>query len=103
MKTQFFLSMGQDRLSKEEAGELLDQRVQVLTSIEELHHSTRNSVKLVGDYLGEEIPICLSMGTWPRHIDRFERHYNKAFERDPIFRAYLMDRIHKRVQVFLQS
>ena len=31
MRIQVFLSMGQDRLPKEEAGELLDQRVYVLT------------------------------------------------------------------------
>ena len=43
------------------------------------------------------------MGLWPRHIDRFERQYDKAFSRDPLFGADLMDRIHKRVQVFLHS
>ena len=64
---------------------------------------TRNFVKLAGDYLREESPIFLSMGTWLRHIDRFERQYNKAFARDPLFGSDLMDRIHKRVQVFLHS
>ena len=58
---------------------------------------------LAGDYLGEESPICLSMGSWPRHIYHFERQYDKAFARDPLFEADLMDRIHKRVQVFLHS
>ena len=43
------------------------------------------------------------MGTWPRHIDRFERQYNKAFARDPLFRADLMDCIHKLVQAFSSS
>ena len=43
------------------------------------------------------------MGTWPHHIDRFERQYDKAFARDPLFGAYLMDRVHKRVRVFLHS
>ena len=103
MRIQVLLSMGHDSLSKEEAGELLDQRVHVLTSTQELRHSTRNFAKLVGDYLGEESPICLSMGSWPRHIDHFEWQYRKAFERDPIFREDLMDRIHERVQVFLYS
>ena len=86
--------MGQDHLSKEEAGELLDQRVHVLTFTQELRHSTRNFVKLVGDYLG---------GTWPLHIDRFERQYGKAFARDPLFGDNLMDWIHKIVQVLLHS
>ena len=103
MCIQVLLSMGQDSLSKEEATELLDQRVHVLTSTQELLHLTRNFVKLTGDYLGEESPICLSMGSWTRHIDRFERQYDKAIARDPLFGAYLMDRIHKRVQVFLHS
>ena len=101
MRIQVLLSMGQDRLSKEEAGDLLDQRVHVLTSTQDLRHSTRNFVKLAGEYLGEDIPICLSMGSWPRHIDRFERKYDKAFARDPPFGAELMDRIHKHVHVFL--
>ena len=57
-------------------------------------------MKLAGDYLGEEIPICLSMGTWPCHIDRFERQYDKAFTKDTLLGADFMDRIHKHVQVF---
>ena len=60
-------------------------------------------MKLAGDYLGEESPICLSMGSWPRHIDRFERQYGKVFARDTLFGADLMDQIHKRVQMFLHS
>ena len=43
------------------------------------------------------------MASWPRHIDLFERQYDKAFSRDPLFGSDLMDRIHKRVQVFLHS
>ena len=91
------------RLSKEEAGDLLDQRVHVLTSTQELHQSTRNLVKLAGEYLGEESQTFLSMRSLPHHIDRFEQQYNKVFARDPLFGADLMDRIHKRVQVFLHS
>ena len=60
-------------------------------------------MKLEGEYLGEKYPICLSMGSWPRHIDRFERKYNKSFTRDPLLGADLIYQIHKRVQVFLQS
>ena len=101
MRTQVLLSMGQDCPSEEEAGELLDQRVHVLTSTQELRHLTRNFVKLEGDYLREESPICLSVGMCPRHIGRFGRKYNKAFAGGPLFGAYLMDRIHKRIQVFL--
>ena len=67
------MSMGNDSPYKEEAGELLYHRVHVLTSTQELRHLKRNFVNLAGDYLGEEIPICLSMGLWPRHIDHFER------------------------------
>ena len=103
MRIQVLLSMGKDCLSKEEATEILDQRVHVLTSTQALRHSTRNFVKLAGDYLGEEIPICLLMGLWPRHIDCFERQYDKAFARDTLFGAYLIDRIHKCVQVFLHA
>ena len=43
------------------------------------------------------------MESWPRHIDRFERQYNKAFSRDTLFGADLMDWIHKMMQVFLHS
>ena len=97
MRIQILLSMGQDRLPKEEATEFLDQRVHVLTSTQELRHLTRNFVNLAGDYLGEVSPVCLLMALWLRHIDRFERQYDKAFALDPLFVADLMDRIHKRV------
>ena len=75
----------------------------MLTSTQELHLLTRKFVKLVEDYLGEGSPVCVSMASWPRHIDRFERQYDKAFARNPLFGADLMDRIHKCVQVFLHS
>ena len=64
---------------------------------------TRNFVRLAGDYLGEGSPVCVMMASWPRHIYRFERQYDKAFDMYTLFRADLMDRIHKRVQVFLHS
>ena len=62
---------------------------------------TQKILKLAGDYLGEESSIFLLIGLWPRHVDRFEWKYNNAFGRDPLLGADLMDRIHKRVQVFL--
>ena len=43
------------------------------------------------------------MGSWLRHIDRFERKYDKTFARYPLFGADLIDRIYKRVQVLLHS
>ena len=75
----------------------------MLTSTQELRHSTRNFVRLAGDNRGEGSPVCIMMASWRRHIDRFKWKYNKDFSRDPLFGANLMDRIHKRVQVFLHS
>ena len=103
MRIQVLLSMEQDRLSKEEATELLDQRVHVITSTQELRHLTQNFDRLAGDYLGEGSPVSIMMALWPCHIDRFERKNDKDFSWDPLFGADLMDRIHKRVQVFLHS
>ena len=103
MRIQVLLSMVQDRLSKEEATELLDQRVHVLTSTQELRPLTRNFVWLAGDYMVERSPVPIIMASWPRHIDRFERQYDMAFSWDPLFGADLMYWIHKRVQVFLNS
>ena len=85
MRIQVLLSMGQDCSSEEKATELLDQRVHMLTSTQELRHSTRNFGKLVGDYLREGSPVCVSMALWLRHIDRFKRQYKKAFSRYPLF------------------
>ena len=103
MRIQVLLSMGENLLLKGEVGELLDQRVHVLTSTQDLLHSMRNFVKLMGNSLGVKRPVYLSMGLWLQHIDRFERQYDKAFARDTLFGADLMDRIHKHVQVFLHS
>ena len=44
--------MGQDFLSKEEAGDILDHRVHMVTKSQELCHSTKKILKLSGDYLG---------------------------------------------------
>ena len=43
------------------------------------------------------------MGTWPRHIERFEWKKHKAFANDSLFGDDLIDRIHKCVQAFLRS
>ena len=91
MIIQVLLSMGQYCLSKEEAGKLMVHRFHVLASTQELRHLTRNIVKLAGGYLGEESPIYLLMGMWPRHIECFERQYNKDFGKDPLFGADFMD------------
>ena len=60
-------------------------------------------MKLVEDYLGDEIPIFLLIGAWPHHIDCFKKQYKKAFARYPLFGEDLMDLINKRVHVFLRS
>ena len=73
-KIQIILAMLQDIMSKEEAGELLDQRVHIVTSTQEVRNYSKHFVKIVGDYLGGECPFCLSMETWTHHIDRFERN-----------------------------
>ena len=49
---------------KKETGELLDQRVHVVTTTQEIHHRTRNFVYLPGDYLGDEGPLSQAMAIW---------------------------------------
>ena len=71
MLIQVLLSMGQYLLSKEEATELLDQRVHMRTSTQELRHLRRNFEKLAGDCLGEGSLVYISMALWMRHIERF--------------------------------
>ena len=41
------------------------------------------------------------MATWPGHIDRFKCQYDKSIVGDRLFGADTVNRIHKRVQVFL--
>ena len=95
------LSMGQkDQLSKEEAGEILDQQVHMVSTTQEIRHSIQNFLQLTEDYVRTEGPLY-NMATWSFHIDCFERQYDKAFSGDCLFGAYIVDRIHKQVQVFL--
>ena len=77
--------MGHDRLSNEEAVELLDQGIYVLKTTQEIQHSTRNLVKLAGAKMGEESPLYIPMAMWPRQIDRFDRKYDKGFAEEPLF------------------
>ena len=89
-------------LSKEEAEKLLYQQVHVVKKNQYLRNITRNLVCLTGDCLGGEGPLSQAVVLLPRHIDRFERKYDKAFTGDPLFRSDIVDRIHKWVQVLLQ-
>ena len=43
------------------------------------------------------------MSTWPRHIDRFKLHNDMAFVGNFLFGVNIMERIQKRVKVFLYS
>ena len=63
MIVQVLLAMCQDRLSQDEAGKLLDQRVHVVDMAQELRHSTRKFVRLTGDCLGTEGPPSRAMAT----------------------------------------
>ena len=73
----------------------------MVTTSQELRHSTNKPMKLAVDYLVDERLLCCSMTTRPCYIDRFGRKYNKAFLKDPLFGAYLIYIIHRIVQVFL--
>ena len=55
--------MGKDRISKDEAGDLLDQRVHMVTTTCEIRHITRNFVRLNGDYFRTEGPLSRAMAT----------------------------------------
>ena len=57
MRVQVKIAMGQECLSKDESGKLLYQRVHVVAMTQELRHSTRNFLWLIGDYLGTEGPL----------------------------------------------
>ena len=52
MRVQVLLAMDQEGLSQEEAGKLLNQRVHVITTVQELRISTRKFMRLNLDYLG---------------------------------------------------
>ena len=88
---------------KEEAIEILNQQVHVVTSMEEIRHSTRKFVQVAGDYLGYEGPLGRAMATWSRHIDRFGQQCDEAFVGKSFFSTDIVNHTHKRVQVFLNS
>ena len=101
MQVQVLLSMWYDCLSKEEARKLLDKWVHMVTTTQELRHSTRKNLRLAGDYLGGNGSIIQAMATWPCHIDCFGWQYDKAFSGNRLFGSNIMDCIQKRFQVFL--
>ena len=63
MRIQVLLTMVQDRLSKDESGELLDRHIHVVATTQELRHSTRNLVSLTRDYLGTEGSLSRALVT----------------------------------------
>ena len=63
MRVQVLIAMGQDQLSKDELGNLLDQRVHMVATTQELRLIPRNSMRLTGDYLGTKGPLSRAMST----------------------------------------
>ena len=103
MRVQVLLTIVQDRISKEEVGDLLDQRVQVVATTQELRHSTQNCMRLTKTYLSTEGTLSRVMKIWSRHIDCFKRQYVKSFAGNRLFGEDKVEKINKRVQVFLHS
>ena len=56
VRFQFLMAMGQDQLFKEEAGNFLDQQVYVVTTTQDICHSTWNLVRLTGTTSGLKYP-----------------------------------------------
>ena len=73
----------------------------MVTTTQELRRITRNFLRLTGEYLGTEGPLSRAMVAWPHHIDCFELQYDKTFAVHRLFRVEIVDRIHKRIQVFM--
>ena len=63
MRVQAFLTMGQDRMSKEEPRYLLDQWVHVVNTAQDLRNSTRKCVGVEGGYLGDDVTLRQAMST----------------------------------------
>ena len=103
MLIQVLVAMGQDRLFKEDAGEMLDQRVHMVTTTQDIRHSIRNFLSVDGNYLRDEGTLIRAMATRKCYIDRFEQQYDKVFTGNPFFSTYLVNHIHKQVQGFLHS
>ena len=87
--------MDQERIFKEEVGKILYQRVHVVATTQELHHSPQNFVWLARDSLGTYKTLCQAMATWPIQIDRFKQKCDRALSGDRLFGLDIMDRIHK--------
>ena len=60
-------------------------------------------MQVAGDYFGFGGPLIHKMAMRPLHIGHFGQEYEKAFYRDRLFRADLVDLIQKHVQGFLYS
>ena len=95
--------MGQDQLSKEEAMDILDQWFHVVTPNQDLWNDTRNFLRLAGDYIIPDSPLSKVVEKRPRHIDRFDKKYDKAFTGNLLLGAGIVDRVDNRVQIFLHS
>ena len=97
--------MGKDQIYKDEAGELLDQHAHVVATTQDLRQSTRKIVRLTKITLERKVPsqeqcqqgiitlIALSVNT--------TRHLQDTVSLG--FGSIIVDQIHKRVQVLLQS
>ena len=88
-------------LSKEETRELLEKQVHMVTTTQELQHTTRNFLRVVGDYLVPEGTLIRAIATCPCHIKCFEHKHDKDLAGNNIFSTDIIDIMNKWVQVLL--
>ena len=97
------MAMVQDRQSKEESRKLLYQRVDIVTSTQDISNSTHNYGQVVEDYMVPDNPLEMAMDMWLLHINQYEWQYDNAFEVSVLFGVDITNRFHKEVQILLPS
>ena len=91
------------RISLEDIDQMTTQTVSFPKSYSTLKHTVKNFMTLCGILFRFDSIITTSLAQILNHLDRYEHKYQQCFLHQWFFGGAFIDRIHVRVQLFLQS
>jgi hypothetical protein len=82
---------------------LTKMEVSIPMKSQELRHYLKNTAEVAGRCIGSDSILYASLMTIYNHIEAHDMSYNFEFRNDKLFGGNYLDRIHYRVQRFLES
>ena len=93
----------QEKYDRTDIELLTKMEVSIPMKSQELRHYLKNIAEVAGRCMGSDSVLYSALMSLYNHIERHDMSYNFEFKNDKLFGGNFLDRIHYRIQRFLES